>query len=144
MMTWWDFDAVREVEVVCGCSSLVRREAIDQVGLMDEAYFFYGDDPDWCCRFKKNGWKNYFTPEAEIIHYGGATTIQMPKVFKLQLSGSHWVIGARRSLAPAMSVPFPSGSGASGEPRIRSPPMPVVRFSTTSVPEARMYSVSSR
>lgn len=91
MMTWWDFDAMREVEVVCGCSSLVRREAIDQVGLMDEAYFFYGDDPDWCCRFKKNGWKNYFTPEAEIIHYGGATTTQMPKVFKLQLYGSHLI-----------------------------------------------------
>ena len=91
MMTWWDFDEIREVETVCGCSSLVRREAINQVGLMDETYFFYGDDPDWCYRFKKNGWKNLFTPEAEIIHYGGETTKQMPRVFKLQLCGSHLI-----------------------------------------------------
>ena len=91
MMTWWDFDDVREVEAVCGCSSLVRREAIDQVGLMDESYFFYGDDPDWCYRFKKHGWKNYFTPEARIIHYGGATTRHMPRVFKLQLYGSNLI-----------------------------------------------------
>jgi GT2 family glycosyltransferase len=91
MMTWWDFDEVREVEVVCGCSSLVRREAIDQVGLMDEVYFFYGDDPDWCYRFRQHGWKNYFTPDPEIIHYGGGTTRQMPKVFRLQLYGSNLI-----------------------------------------------------
>ena len=40
---------------------------------------------------KKNGWKNLFTPDSEIIHYGGATTKQMPKVFKLQLYGSHLI-----------------------------------------------------
>jgi len=87
-MTWWDYEDVREVETVCGCFSLVRNEAINQVGLMDKTYFVYGDDPDWCYRFKKNGWKVMFTPEPKIIHYGGQTTNQMVDEFKLQLCGS--------------------------------------------------------
>lgn len=87
-MTWWDFDDVREVETVCGCYSLVRRKAIDQVGVMDPTYFVYGDDPDWCYRFKKAGWKILFTPEPRIIHFGGQTTKQMARQFKLQLFGS--------------------------------------------------------
>jgi len=90
-MTWWDFDSVREVETVCGCFSLVRKEAIEQVGLMDERYFVYGDDPDWCYRFKKNGWVIMFTPDAQIIHYGSQTTGQMRKEFRLQLEGSRLI-----------------------------------------------------
>jgi GT2 family glycosyltransferase len=88
LMTWWDFGEVREVETVCGCFSLVRREAIEQVGLMDERFFFYGDDPDWCWRFKKTGWKIIFTPEPQIIHYGGQSTRYMAERFKLQLYGA--------------------------------------------------------
>ncbi|MCK4787347.1 MAG: glycosyltransferase family 2 protein, partial [Desulfobacteraceae bacterium] len=87
-MTWWDFDDVREVETVSGCCSLVRKKAVEQVGLMDETYFVYGDDVDWCYRFRKNGWKVMFTPEAQIIHYGGQTTSQKARAFRLQLEGS--------------------------------------------------------
>lgn len=87
-MTWWDFDDVREVETVSGCFSLVRTKAIEQVGLMDPIYFVYGDDPDWCYRFKKEGWKIMFTPEPEIIHYGGQTTKQVAREFSLQCCGS--------------------------------------------------------
>jgi GT2 family glycosyltransferase len=65
--------------------------AIRQVGLMEELYFVYGDDPDWCYRFKSNGWKILFTPEAEIIHIGDQTTKKMPKEFKLQLFGSQLI-----------------------------------------------------
>ncbi len=90
-MTWWDFNDVREVETVCGSFSLVRNEAIKKVGLMDETYFVYGDDPDWCYRFKKNGWKILFTPDPQIIHYGGQTTKQMTGKFRLQLSGSRLI-----------------------------------------------------
>jgi GT2 family glycosyltransferase len=90
-MTWWDFDSVREVETVCGCYSLVRKKAIDKVGLMDERYFVYGDDPDWCYRFSKAGWKVMFTPDAEIIHYGGRNTRQMARKFRLQLLGSRLI-----------------------------------------------------
>lgn len=87
-MMWWDFDAVREVQTVCGCCSLIRRAAIDEVGVMDPMYFVYGDDPDWCYRFKKAGWKIMFTPDAEIIHLGGQNTKRAPDKFLLQLHGS--------------------------------------------------------
>ena len=103
MMTWWDFNDVRQVQAVCGCCSLVRREAIKQVGLMDETYFFYGDESDWCYRFEKNGWKNMFMPGAKIIHYGGATTKRMPDTFKLQLFGSYLIFMRVHRSKPAFT-----------------------------------------
>lgn len=87
-MTWWDFNGAREVQVVYGCFALVRKEAIDQVGLMDPRYFVFGDDPDWCYRFTKAGWKVWFTPNAEIIHYGGQTSKKKADQFTLQLYGA--------------------------------------------------------
>src|SRR4030067_24291 len=47
MMTWWDHGELMEVDVVEGCFMLVRREAIKQVGLMDEQFFMYGEETDW-------------------------------------------------------------------------------------------------
>ena len=83
-MTWWDRSDVREVNVVTGCFMLVRRKAIEQVGLMDEHFFMYGEETDWCYRFRKTGWKILFTPDAEIIHFGGASTRQRKHEMLLQ------------------------------------------------------------
>jgi GT2 family glycosyltransferase len=85
----FDYQSAKEVDVVVGCFSLVRREAIRQVGMMDETFFVYGDDIDWCWRFVKAGWKVWYTPAAEIIHYGGQTTRQSPNAFTLQLFGAY-------------------------------------------------------
>lgn len=90
-MTWCDFDEVRQVQTVCGCFALVRTKAIEQVGVMDEIYFVYGDDPDWCYRFERAGWTNLFTPEPRIIHFGGQTTKQQPSAFLLQKYGTKLV-----------------------------------------------------
>lgn len=87
-ITWWDYNDAREVEAICGVCSLVRKEAVEQVGLMDELYFVYGDDPDWCYRFRKNGWQIFFTPDAQIIHFGGDTVKRVSSEFILQLHGS--------------------------------------------------------
>jgi GT2 family glycosyltransferase len=84
----WDYDTVREVDVVVGCFSLVRMAAIRQVGVMDERFFVYGDDIDWCYRFVKAGWKVQFTPAGQIIHYGGQTTKKEAGRFSLQLHGA--------------------------------------------------------
>ncbi|MDD5383224.1 MAG: glycosyltransferase family 2 protein [Candidatus Margulisbacteria bacterium] len=59
------------VDFVIGAALLVRNEVIDRVGIMDENLFFYNDDLDWCLSIRKAGWKIYFVPDAEIIHYGG-------------------------------------------------------------------------
>ncbi len=72
-MTWWARNDAREVDVVTGCYMLVRRKAIDEVGLMDERFFMYAEETDWCYRFHTKGWKNRFMPDAEIIHLGGGS-----------------------------------------------------------------------
>lgn len=70
----WAYDSVREVDVIMGCCVFLRREVLDQVGLMDERFFIYFEETDWCYRTKQHDWKIYFTPGAEIIHYGGQST----------------------------------------------------------------------
>lgn len=73
-MSYWEYDSISEVDVISGCCMLVRKDVIRQVGLMDERFFFYAEEADWCYRAKQNGWKVCFLPEAEIIHYGGRST----------------------------------------------------------------------
>lgn len=87
-LTYWKHDSERLVEAVSGCCALVRRSAIDEVGPMDPAFFFYGDDLDWCYRFRAAGWEVRFTPEACITHLGGGSSRLMRREFKLQLLGS--------------------------------------------------------
>lgn len=87
-MTWWNRDDVREVDVVTGCFMLVRREAIKQVGMMDERFFIYGEETDWCYQFKQAGWKVVFAPVGEIIHFGGRSAKLHPGPVLLQLRGS--------------------------------------------------------
>jgi GT2 family glycosyltransferase len=68
---FWRAQAPVTVDFVIGAALLVRREVIDQVGVMDENLFFYNDDLDWCLSIRQAGHKIYFLPDAEIIHYGG-------------------------------------------------------------------------
>ena len=66
-------DEVREVEVVMGACMLVRREAVEEVGGLDEAFFLFSEETDWCHRFRQAGWKVLFYPGAESVHVGGAS-----------------------------------------------------------------------
>lgn len=98
-MTWWNRDDVRDVEVVTGCYMLVRREALERVGPMDADYFMYGEETDWCWRFRRAGWRLMFTPSGEIIHLGGQSTAQVKPRMLLQLrSGVLLFFRKRRSL----------------------------------------------
>ena len=83
-ITWWDYLTVRRVDVVAGCFMLVRREAIDLVGGMDEAYFMYGEEMDWCWRFRQAGWEILYYPDARIIHYGGMSVAQNPSRMQVE------------------------------------------------------------
>lgn len=87
-MTWYDWNSSCAVDVVAGCFMLVRREAAEQVGMMDERFLMYGEETDWCYRFKQAGWKVLFTPTAEIIHLGGVSSKQRRPEMILQLRGS--------------------------------------------------------
>lgn len=83
-MTWWDRTDVRQVDVIAGCFMLIRRDAIEQVGTMDEQFFVYGEETDFCFRVKQAGWKNLFMPDAQIIHLGGQSTEQAKKAMTIQ------------------------------------------------------------
>jgi len=61
----------KSVEMVNGTCFLIRKQVIDQVGLLDEEIFLYCEDADWCKRIKEAGWDIYFLPNIKIIHYGG-------------------------------------------------------------------------
>lgn len=70
-MTGWDRSSERQVDVISGAAMFVRRAAMQKVGLLDEAFFFYGEETDWCRRFAQAGWGVMFVPLAEITHFGG-------------------------------------------------------------------------
>jgi N-acetylglucosaminyl-diphospho-decaprenol L-rhamnosyltransferase len=67
-MAGWDRTTEREVEWVSGSAMLLRREAVEAVGLFDERYFMYVEDVDLCTRLRRGGWVVLFSPEVEVIH----------------------------------------------------------------------------
>jgi hypothetical protein len=84
LMTFWPHDTLREVDVINGCFWMIRRSGIEQVGMLDENFFMYAEDVDWCKRFHDWGWKNVFYPDAEAVHYGGASSAAMPVRFYVE------------------------------------------------------------
>lgn len=73
-LTYLSKDETHEIEVLSGAFMLMRKEALDKVGLLDEDYFMYGEDIDLSYRIIQGGYKNYYYPEARIIHYKGEST----------------------------------------------------------------------
>lgn len=69
---------VLEVGMVGGAFLAVRREAVEEVGMLDEDFFFYGEDTDWCLRFGKAGWRLLFVNSAHVVHLGAATAKRVP------------------------------------------------------------------
>lgn len=71
MMSYWKHDELKEVDQPMGSALLVRKDILDKIGAFDENIIFWYDEVDLCYRIKKAGWKIFFVPDAEIIHYGG-------------------------------------------------------------------------
>jgi GT2 family glycosyltransferase len=73
LLTDWDHTSVRDVDWVSGACMCVRREAIAAVGPMDEGYFMFNEDVDWCRRMNQAGWRVRYVPEAVVVHHIGAS-----------------------------------------------------------------------
>ena len=80
-MFYFRHDRTMPVNVLVGCFTVVRREAFDAVGLLDEGLFMYGDDVDWCRRAWNTGWQVVFFPGARAIHDRGKITAPYPVRF---------------------------------------------------------------
>lgn len=76
-MKHWLRDDERDVDVIYGCYMLVRREVLETVGPLDEDFFFFGEETDWCKRMWDAGWKLRLAPVGEIIHHGSASAISL-------------------------------------------------------------------
>ena len=72
-MSYLPWDEAARIEVVSGAFMMLRRKAIDQVGLLDEDFFMYGEDIDLSYRLLKDGWQNWYLP-FDIVHYKGQST----------------------------------------------------------------------
>ena len=75
-MTYLDPDQPAEIDAVVGAFMLVRREAIAQVGLLDEIFWMYGEDLDWAFRIKQHGWQVYYYPPVVVTHVKRASSRQ--------------------------------------------------------------------
>jgi len=74
---------IKKVDLLSGAFLMARRKAIDDVGVLDERYFFYCEDFDWCKRFWDKGWQVMYYPDAVAIHYGGGSTKVKPEKYHL-------------------------------------------------------------
>jgi GT2 family glycosyltransferase len=72
----WEGQKAFPVQMLLGAALMVRGAAIEQVGLMDEGYFMYAEELDWCRSFHEAGWLIHALPTATVIHYGGQSTQQ--------------------------------------------------------------------
>lgn len=83
-MSYLPWDSPQRIEIISGAFCLLRRKALDQIGLLDEDFFMYGEDIDLSCRLLDAGWHNCYLP-CKIVHYKGGcsdkTTVSYVRVF---------------------------------------------------------------
>jgi GT2 family glycosyltransferase len=77
-LTYLDEQQEAEIDAPCGAFMMVRREVVEQVGLLDERYFMYGEDLDWAYRIKQAGWKVMYTPITTVLHLKRSSSRRYP------------------------------------------------------------------
>ena len=126
-------ETAHECDWISGASLIVRREVFEQIGLLDEGYFLYFEEADFCIRARKAGWKIWFVPASRVVHFEGASTgiqdmarrraqywydsrrryfVKHFGVLGLILADTLWAIG-RTSLALRRTLRL--GSGGNGQ-----------------------------
>lgn len=129
-------DYAHECDWVSGAALIVRRAVLEQIGLLDEGYFLYFEEVDFCLRARKAGWQVWFVPESVVVHFEGATTgihdvarrrprywydsrrryfVKHHGISGLLAADAFWALG-RASLAARKALRLGSG-GASRDPK---------------------------
>lgn len=105
-------DAPMPVDWLAGACLMVRRAAYEEVGLLDERFFLYWEDADWCLRFRKAGWKIYYVPAARAVHRVGVSRAWRPVRSALDFHWSAYYFYRKHFLPSAlhpMIVPLVGG-----------------------------------
>lgn len=87
-MSHWDHNDTRQVDWISGACLMARRKAIEEVGLLDEQFFMFSEEVDWCFRIRKAGWKVYFLPQAQVIHFRAKSVEPRSSRILIQLNKS--------------------------------------------------------
>jgi hypothetical protein len=104
LLSDWDHASVRAVDWLSGACLMVRRAAIAEVGPMDEAYFMFNEDVDWCRRMNQAGWGVVFVPEGVVRHDIGASRRKVsPKVIIERHRGMIHYFHKHHSMHPALA-----------------------------------------
>lgn len=120
----WSFERLHRVDVVQGACLLVRRQALNEVGLLDEDYFMYTEEVDLCYRLIQAGWEVCWEPRAVVVHHGGQSTRQRQaemflrlyesKILFLRKHHGHVSAEAYKGLLLLASLPRVIGGGLAG------------------------------
>ncbi len=78
LVHYFKYDSPRKCDIIVGTFWMVRKKALDTVGCLDENFFFYGEDVDWCKRFWSAGWEVVFFPGASAVHHSAASSAAAP------------------------------------------------------------------
>ena len=81
----WESETPRRVQVIKGACFLLRRSALEQVGMLDEQYYMYSEEVDLCYRLAHAGWELWWVPQAVVKHYGEASSKQRRETMYIQL-----------------------------------------------------------
>jgi len=84
-LTKWETNQAQEVDALMGACLLLRSDVLGQVGFLDEDYFIYSEEVDLCYRIQRAGWRLFWVPQAEVVHFGGQSTQQAPTEMFLNL-----------------------------------------------------------
>lgn len=88
-MTHFNYNSIEKVQVILGAFMMVNKKVIDKIGPMDDRFFMYSEETDWCYRAVKAGFENMFYPDAKIIHLGEQSTRQSSVEMFIELHKSH-------------------------------------------------------
>jgi N-acetylglucosaminyl-diphospho-decaprenol L-rhamnosyltransferase len=89
-------DAIRQVDWVAGASMIVRRQVFETAGLMDEKYFLYFEEVDFCIAAKNAGWTCWYVPESRVVHYVGQSSGVTDTKRKAKRRPAYWFDSRRR------------------------------------------------
>jgi len=94
-LTYLDPNEEAEIDSGVGACMLVRREAIEQAGLLDERFFMYGEDMDWAYRIKERGWRIRYNPRVAVLHRKGSSSRQQSQRMTLAFYRSMYLFYAK-------------------------------------------------
>lgn len=86
----WQHDEIRTVDWVSGACLLHRKKTAEEIGLLDETFFMYCEDVDFCLRAKKNGWKTVYHPAAAVLHHIAGSSKHAPRRMIVERHKSMW------------------------------------------------------